>query len=167
MKKIFLVMTFLLILLFQVTADDSVSLIWNPDEIKTTGKLWFADTDNTKKSEFLLSLNKSKNIAEAEFYAHYSVISDSDFTLEFSLENKLFGSLPWSAVINQSSGDIQAGYSFDLEISNDSVNLLKKGSVHIIIKTGPLDNLSSNDYESVTSSKPTIKVTLKPEGGNA
>lgn len=165
MKKIFLVMTFLLILLFQVTANDSVSLIWNPEEIETTGKLWFTNLEDTAKSEFSLSLSESENIAEAEFRAHYSIISDSDFTLEFSLENKLFGSLPWSAVIadiNQSSGDIQAGgsYNHTLKISKGT-DLFTEGFFEIKIKTDSLDNLSSNDYEIVTSSKPTIKVTLK------
>ncbi|HIV98333.1 MAG TPA: hypothetical protein IAB12_00955 [Candidatus Ornithospirochaeta avicola] len=165
MKKIFLVMTFLLILLFQVTADDSVRLIWNP-EIETTGKLWFADSTGIEKSEFPLTLSESENIAEAEFYAHYSIISDSDFTLEFSLEN-LFSSLSWSADINQSQSPVDAGNSFNLKISNESEDLLKEDSVHIIIKTDSLSNLSSSDYEGVTSSKPTIKVTLKTEGGNA
>ena len=116
-----------------------------------------------QKSEFSLSLSESENIAEAEFKAHYSVISDSGFTLEFSL-NSSFGSLSWSAVIANSE-DIKVGDNHTLNIKG--TDLFTEGSVKIKIKTDSLDTLSSNDYESVTSSKPTIKVTLKTEGGNA
>lgn len=157
MKKIFLVMTFLLIILFQITADDSVTLFWNP-EIGTTGKLWFTDLEGVEKTEFPLSLSESENIAEAEFKAHYSVISETDFSLEFS-RDKSFGSLSWSAVIDNSE-DIQVGNNHTIKISKETA-LLTEGSVKIKIKTGSLDNLSSTDYEIVTSSKPTIKVTLK------
>ena len=162
MKKFFLVMTFLLIILFQITAEDSVTLLWNP-EIETTGKLWFADSTGTEKSEFPLSLSDSENIAEAEFKAHYTVISETDFSLEFSLDNS-FGSLSWSAFIDNS--EVQVGNNHTIKISK-KIALLTEGFVEIKIKTDSLDTLSSNDYESVTSSKPTIKVTLKTEGGNA
>lgn len=163
MKKIFLVMTFLLILLFQVTADDSVSLIWNP-EIETTGKLWFTDLEDVENTEFPLSLSESENIAEAEFKAHYSVISETDFSLEFSLDNS-FGSLSWSAVINNSE-DIQVGNNHTIKISKKTA-LLTEGSVEIKIKTDSLSNLSSSDYLTVTNSRPTMTVTLVTEGGNA
>lgn len=162
MKKIFLVITFLLIILFQITADDRVTLLWNP-EIETTGKLWFADSTGTEKSEFPLSLSDSENIAEAEFKAHYTVISETDFSLVFSLDNS-FGSLSWSADINNSV--VQVGNNHTIKIIKETA-LLTEGSIEIKIKTDPLSNLSSSDYPTVTNSRPTMTVTLVTEGGNA